>query len=193
MENGGRHNERLEFLGDTVLALCVTDLLLESFPAKDEGQLSQFRHRLVNNENLARIAADLGLGGLLLLGRGEETTGGRERQSNLANCFEAMLGALYLSRGLEEVKWVVKVHFAPLLTTSIVDTPDKQILQEWAQKAHHKTPVYEVVAVTGPGHQQCFHMRVVIAGEVIAEGEGTSKRRATHAAAKAAVIRLGIK
>lgn len=189
-EHGGPHNERLEFIGDAVLGVCTSRLLFERFPDADEGKLSRMRRQVVNNRHLAELARKRDLGALLMLGRGEELSGGRDRESNLAGAFEAMLGAIYLDQGLEAVMAIVQAIVLPMLTTLPNTRNSKQMLHEWVQKNHQEVPRYKLIAAHGPDHQRRFRMSVSVLGEVVAEGEGTSKRKATAAAAAAAVKRL---
>ena len=188
----GQDNEILEFIGDSVIQLCVSEILIEKFPTKSEGQLSQLRHRLVNNNFFSEIATRLNLGSLLLLGKGEERTGGRTRTRMLANTFEAVLGAIYLDKGINAAKAVILHHMSPYLETFEKQKSPKRLVHEWTQKKYHSTPVYQEIARTGPAHNQRFVIQVLIDGVVIDQGEGTSKRAASHEAAKHAAKKLGL-
>ena len=186
-ENGGEHNEKLEFLGDSVLQLCVTELLVMDLPDFDEGQLSQARHALVNNRVLAEIALDIGLDQLLRVGRGVQSIG----EQMLANCFEAMLGALYLDQGLSSCKLVVASHLKHRFKEAL-KIPAKRRLQEWTQKTYKNVPQYTVVDVSGPDHDRLYHVSVSINNEIIAYGRASKKQEATFAAAENAVKALGL-
>ena len=185
-ENGGiAHNERLEFLGDSILGQAVTVMLYLENPDVDEGELAKRRASLVSSAALADIAANIELGRYLLLGRGEELTGGREKQSILADCVEAIIGAAYLSVGPEAATALVMRLIAPLLAD-----PDrfgaamdpKTSLQELSTRLGKGLPHY-TVADSGPDHSKRFTAHVAIGGETIASGDGTSKKQAEMAAA----------
>lgn len=192
-ENGGiAHNERLEFLGDSVLGLAVTDKLFHDFPDVDEGELAKRRAALVSSSALAEIAANIGLGAHLRLGRGEELTGGREKSSILADCVEAVIGATYLSLGPDEATALVLRLTAPLM-----DDPErfgaamdpKTSLQELAARLGKGLPRYEVTD-SGPDHSKRFHAVVKLGDDEVASGEGTSKKQAEMGAALDAWTRL---
>ena len=187
-EHGGEHSEKLEFLGDSVLQLCVTELLVAALPDCNEGELSQARHSLVNNSVLAELAQGIGLHQILRVGKGERLVGERM----LANCFEAMLGALYLDQGIEVCKSVVEVHFKPRLIGALA-VPPKRRLHEWSQKTYQKVPEYSVVNVEGPQHQRVYHVSVQINNAVVAYGRASTKREATVVAAQNAVKILELK
>lgn len=191
-ENGGENNERLEFLGDSVLQLCVTELLIDELKEKDEGVLSQARHQLVNNTLLAEIALSIGLDQLILLGKGEESSGGRNRVRMLANTFEAILGALYLHRGLEDCQKVIYAHFKPRIAGSLI-MPAKRRLHEWSQKTYNTVPKYVLNQEEGPAHCRIFHIAVIINGEEIDVGSGLTKSEAANDAAHKAVERLSLR
>ena len=188
-ENGGiGHNERLEFLGDSILGQAVTVMLYLENPDVDEGELAKRRASLVSSAALAEIAGNINLGRYLLLGRGEELTGGREKQSILADCVEAIIGAAYLSVGPDAATALVLRLIAPLLAD-----PDrfgaamdpKTSLQELSTRLGKGLPHYSVTD-SGPDHSKRFTAQVAIAGETIASGDGTSKKQAEMAAALAA-------
>lgn len=189
-ENGGSHNERLEFIGDAVLQLCTTDLLFKRFPDASEGELSRMRKQVVNNTFLAGLARKLGLGAVIRLGRGEQLTGGADRESILAGTFEAVLGAIYLDQGLFPVKQVVVAQIEPLLGNLPDQRNPKLVLQEWCQQTHKTVPRYSLVGTTGPDHDRRFRMAVSVSDEPLGEGEGRSKRAAATAAAAEAVAVL---
>lgn len=188
-----RHNERLEFLGDAVLDLLVTDLLFRRYPDMPEGDLTRLRAALVRTETLADIAAGLGIGEMLRMGHGEAISGGRARRNNLCGAFEALLGALYIDQGIEAVKDFVIPRLTPLLEhilTEGLHMDARSALQEWSQAVHNVTPVYRIVEATGPDHDKDFTIEVVIGDTVIATGSGKSKQTAAQAAARAALRRV---
>ncbi|WP_167051522.1 ribonuclease III [Salinibacterium sp. ZJ77] len=188
-ENGGiAHNERLEFLGDSILGQAVTVMLYLENPDVDEGELAKRRASLVSSAALAEIAVHIGLGRFLRLGRGEELTGGRAKQSILADAVEAIIGAAYLSVGPEAATALVMRLIAPLLSD-----PDrfgaamdpKTSLQELSTRLGKGLPQY-VVTDSGPDHSKRFHAEVCFGGVVVSSGDGTSKKQAEMAAALAA-------
>jgi ribonuclease-3 len=187
-----RHNEQMEFLGDAVLALAMSDLLLERFPDRREGDLSKLRASLVNESTLARIATELGLGDHLLLGKGEERTGGRRKASILAGAYEAVLGAVYLDAGFQEARAMVARHFAGAIEgQAAIGMQDyKTQLQELTQSSFKEVPTYHLVRETGPDHDKRFVSQISIAGTVYGRGVGRSKKVAEQAAAMAALERL---
>jgi len=183
------NNETLEFLGDAVLALAVADLLMRRFPAAREGDLSKLRAGLVDAETLAGKARALDLGRWLRLGRGEEKSGGREKESILAAVYEALLGAVYLDAGFEAARQVVESHFAADLTSeaSAGLRDYKTRLQELTQRLFRATPVYQLVEETGPDHAKRFVSELSIAGQPYGRGVGHSKKTAEQAAAMEAL------
>ncbi|MGL4340752.1 MAG: ribonuclease III [Rhodoglobus sp.] len=192
-ENGGlAHNERLEFLGDSILGQAVTVMLYTDNPSLDEGDLAKRRASLVSSVALAEVARSIGLGSFLRLGRGEELTGGRDKSSILADTVEALIGATYLDRGGEAATELVLRLIRPLL-----DDPDrfgaamdpKTSLQELAARQRLGLPSYQVVD-SGPDHSKRFHATVFLGPKAIAEGEGSSKKHAEMAAAREAWTRL---
>jgi ribonuclease-3 len=188
-ENGGiAHNERLEFLGDSILGQAVTVMLYLENPDVDEGELAKRRASLVSSAALAEIAANIQLGRYLLLGRGEELTGGREKQSILADCVEAIIGAAYLSVGPDAATALVLRLIAPLMADPDrfgASMDPKTSLQELSTRLGKGLPHYSVTD-SGPDHSKRFTAQVAIAGETIASGDGTSKKQAEMAAALAA-------
>ena len=188
-ENGGiRHNERLEFLGDSILGQAVTVMLYRSHPDVDEGELAKRRASLVSTAALAQIALRIGLGAHLRLGRGEELTGGREKASILADALEAVIGATYLSCGPEEATALVLRLVDPLVADperfgAAMDP--KTSLQELSTRLGRGLPHYAVTD-SGPDHSKRFHAIVSLQGEEIASGDGTSKKQAEMQAALAA-------
>ena len=192
-EHGGLpHNERLEFLGDSVLGVLVTDTLYRTYPDLPEGQLAKLRAAVVNSRALADVARELDLGAYLLLGRGEETTGGRDKPSILADAMEAVIGACYLSGGIEVAGDLIHDRFDPLIELSAelgAGLDWKTSLQEAAANAELGLPEY-VVSNTGPDHEKEFHARVRVGAEVIGEGWGRSKKLAEQQAAEVAYAHL---
>jgi ribonuclease-3 len=188
-ENGGApHNERLEFLGDAVLGLVVTDSLFRAHPDHTEGQLAKFRAAVVNMRALAEVAATLGLGDFVFLGRGEESTGGREKASILADTTEAVIGAVFLSAGLEGAARLVHHLLDPMLraTASLGAGLDwKTSLQEIAAELGLGSPEYRV-SEDGPEHEKIFTAEAVVGGEVRGDGVGRTKKDAEQQAASAA-------
>ena len=188
------HNERLEFLGDAVVTLVVSELLYQRYPDEDEGVLTARRAALVNREALAGMAVDLELDRYLFLGRGEAEAGGGSRPSVLAGAFEALAGALYLSAGLDTtLRWLHAVFTERLgRLADATDAPKsaKSRLQEWSQRSHHLKPTYEVLSTSGPPHDQRFTIAALVGGRHLAVGEGSSRRRAEEKAANAALALL---
>ena len=186
-------NERLEFLGDAVLGLVVTERLYHDFPDYHEGQLTHIRAGLVRRDTLARMARQIGLGEYLYLGRGEEGSGGRNKVPNLAGAMEAVIGALFVDRGLDEAKECVlkllnQEYDRFLEAGSAADY--KSELQEIIQARTQKTPDYALVASTGPAHAQVFLVEVSLDGKVLGRGEGKSKKAAESEAARNALKQL---
>jgi len=188
----GANNEKLEFLGDAVLALAMSDLLMTRFPDAREGDLSKIRASLVNAEVLARKARELGLGRWLRLGKGEDKSGGREKSSILAAMYEALLGAVYLDAGYEPARAVVEAHFtADVLEHPTVGLHDyKTELQELTQRLFRATPLYALVEESGPDHQKRFVSEITISGRPCGRGVGRSKKTAEQAAAMEALAAL---
>ncbi len=188
------NNERLEFLGDSVLNCVVSELLLERFPAAAEGDLSRLRANLVNQQALYAIALELQLGASLRLGEGEARTGGNGRPSILADAFEAVVGAVFLDAGYAAARAFVEANIAPRLQTIDAQAPVKDAktrLQEWLQARRHALPRYEVVAISGEAHAQRFEVECSIdALSLRTSGSGSSRRGAEQAAATAAFERL---
>ena len=185
---GTRHNEALEFLGDSVLGFLVSDLLHHRDPEGDEGTKTKTRSELVRSEALSRRAEALGLPRLLLLGRGEEKSGGRQKTSLWADAYEAVLAALYLDGGVDAARAFVGQDLAnDLVPGRLVSGDFKSALQERLQARGETPPAYEVIAETGPSHRRRFRVRCLIAGESLAEGEGYSKKEAQQVAARAAL------
>lgn len=189
---GEAHNERLEFLGDAVLGLAMSDLLMHRFPEASEGDLSKIRASLVNARTLAMKAALLSLGRWLRLGSGEERSGGREKPSILASAYEAVLGAIYLDGGFGPTHRLVALHFVNDLEEKLRGMlfDSKTHLQEVTQKIFKETPAYTVIESRGPEHQKLFISQVTIAGKLYGRGEGVNKKSADQAAAFATLEML---
>jgi ribonuclease III len=188
-EHGGLPtNERLEFLGDSVLGLVVTDALYRTHPDLPEGQLAKLRASVVNTRALAGVARSLDLGRWLRLGKGEEVTGGRDKASILADTMEAIIGAVYLDRGLEGATVMVRMLFDPLMAAATEDGAAldwKTSLQELTAARGLGVPEY-VVAESGPDHAKSFTAEAVVGGELHGQGSGRSKKEAEQQAAEAA-------
>ena len=186
-------NERLEFLGDAVLDLIVADLLYRKFPRVDEGELTQLRAALVKTESLAHLGVNCRLGEYLRIGHGEELSGGRERQTILCRAFEAVIGAIYLDRGLEAVTDFVVPPLLDLLDHIIAEglhIDARSELQERVQARLNITPDYHVAGAEGPEHAKEFRVEVAIGDRLIGRGRGGSKRAAAQDAARAALKQL---
>jgi len=189
-----RDNERLEFLGDAALGLCLSDMLMLEFPDYAEGQLSKLRSSVVNELVLAGLARKLGVGNCLLLGKGEEISGGREKNSLLADTFEAIIAAIYMDGGFDETLLIIRKLFSPLIAEGaqeIVYRDYKTIVQEFAQNRFHETPRYNLIGEYGPDHDKVFETELTLGGEITTIGMGKSKKEAEQQAAKKAVEMLG--
>jgi ribonuclease III len=187
-------NERLEFLGDSVLGLIVSEFLWASFPEWDAGTLSRSKARLVSTRSLGEAAQRLNLGRYLRLGRGEEKTGGREKRNLLADAYEAVIAAIYLDGGLEPAARCVRQS---LLDPALAHEPSllgkadhKSALQEWLQQRGMGLVEYRVVKETGPDHQKIFHVEARLGGKKLAASEGMSKKEAEQDAARLALEQL---
>ncbi len=183
-------NERLEYLGDAVIDFVAAEHLYHHFPTWDEGRLTGVRTDLVRAEALARFANQIQLGRHLLLGHGEEQSGGRERVAMLCDAFEALIGALYLDQGLEATGRFLVPFLEDSLDNVLDDTPARDAktrLQEWTQAQYHEPPSYVTVLERGPDHAKEFTVQVHVLGEVRGEGVGHSKQAAEQAAAQAAL------
>lgn len=189
---GPETNERLEFLGDAFLGLVVTEELYKRFPALQEGELTRLRSKVVRTESLARIGARLDLGTHLFLGRGEEQTGGRTRERNLARGLEALLGAVLLDQSYAKARRCTLRLIAPALDElSASESRDfKSLLQEFTQAAGHGPPTYRVLSAAGPAHRKEFIVEALLSGRSIGRGTGLSKRAAQEGAAREGLARL---
>jgi ribonuclease III len=186
------NNETLEFLGDAVLSLAVSDLLMAQFPDAREGDLSKMRAGLVNAGALAAKARTLEAGRWLRLGKGEEKSGGRDKESILASAYEALLGAVYLDGGYEAARRVVASHFAAEVAgeATVALRDYKTRLQEITQRLFHATPLYALVEESGPDHEKVFVSEITIEGRVSGRGVGRTKKMAEQAAAMMALAAL---
>ncbi len=187
------HNERLEFLGDAVLDFVVAGKLYRDFPDLSEGQMTRLRSTLVRRETLARVARSIGLGDYLVMGKGEEGSGGRDKSANLAGALEAVIAAVYLDRGVTVArKIIVRLLEAewPAAIAAGTGGDAKSRLQELTQARFQLTPGYRLLAETGPDHDKQFTVEVTVNGEVLGSGTGSSKKLAEKEAARAALERL---
>ena len=188
-----QHNQRLEFLGDAVLQLVLTRKLYDQFSEFEEGPLTKARAKLVNRRSLAERARAINLGAHLILGRGEESHGGRERPSALADAFEALLGAIFLDGGFDAAREFILREFGgafgAVSTLPTIDNP-KGELQEFLQARSPESPEYRVISATGPDHDRVFECTVHHGGVELARGSGKSKKAAESDAALAALKKL---
>jgi len=187
------HNQRLEFLGDAVLGLILTQKLYEQFPALDEGPLTKARAKMVNRQTLAGHARALGLGAQLILSRGEEMSGGRDRESALADAFEAMLGAIFLDGGFDAAREFILREFAAafgeLTVLPVIENP-KGELQEFLQARSPHAPEYQTLQIAGTDHDPLFECAVSHEGMELARGRGKNKKAAESESALAALEKL---
>ncbi len=186
------HNERLEFLGDAVFDLCVSDLLMDEYPRVDEGELSKMRACLVNTEYLADLALALKLDQELKLSMSETRDRGQLKPRLLACVLEALIGAVYVDGGYKKAKKVVQALMGPAIKEGPVNKDYKSLLQEFAQKKLRDTPVYNLVEVRGPEHNKVFVMEVHINRQMLGSGTGPNKKQATQSAALSALKKLRI-
>jgi ribonuclease-3 len=190
---GGRHNERLEFLGDAVLSLCVSSELFARFPGAQEGDLTRLRSRLVNASSLAALARGIGLDRHLRLGRGEENQGGRARDALLGDALEAILGAVYEDGGFAPARELVRRLFAEHWPGTSAGEPEKDFktqLQEVMQQRYRERPTYTLHASLGPEHAKIFEVRLLLPDGRSFSGEGHSLKRAEQEAARNALLSL---
>ncbi len=195
-DSGLEHNERLEFLGDAVLELVITDYLFAKMKESDEGTLTSLRSALVNADTCAKVATSLGVNDFLLLSKGESKDVGRARTYILANALEAIIGAIYLDQNYDAAKDFILSHVAPLMEEILKEgnwIDAKSRFQEKAQEEIGHTPVYKTVRESGPDHDKHFTVAVSVGSDVYGEGEGKSKQDAEQAAAKAALDKQGWK
>ena len=186
-------NERLEFLGDSVLSFIISSYLFKERLADAEGDLTNLRSYIVKTKSLAKAAADLDLGALLMLSKGEELSGGRENTQILANTFEALLGAIYIELGLDTATEFVNQYLLPLFAEELKSGPPKDAksyLQELAQTKTKQSPKYKILGTTGPDHAKQFSVGVFLENKMIGQGQGSSKQVAEEAAAAQALEQL---
>lgn len=191
-------NESLEFLGDAVLGFVVADMLFTRFPTHSEGYKSKVKAGIVSSASLARLAEDIDLGRFVLLGRGEEKTGGRRKHAILADSFEALIAAIYLDGGIDSAREFIVSRLGPLITGAGERAADasftedwKSALQEWLQAHGHGLPTYRVAGAEGPDHRKRFEVELLVNGEVISKAEGRAKKEAEQLAAREAFARFG--
>lgn len=186
-------NQRLEFLGDSILGFVIGLELFSRYPSCREGELTRMRAAMVDGENLARLASGIDLGSYLILGRGEERSGGRSKRSLLADAYEALIAAVYLDGGMQSVQRVVKRQFGHLLdglSQGDISRDYKTELQEFTQSRLATVPEYELLETAGPDHDRVYRMAVLVGGKVEGEGSGRSKKEAQQAAARMALETL---
>jgi len=185
-----KDNETLEFLGDAVLDLAIGHILMELFKSANEGELSKCRASVVSERGLFDLARELRLGDYLLLGRGEELSGGREKPSILANTLEALVGAIYLDGGFPRTREIIHKLFISTIERMEIETlrsDYKSLLQEYTQQRFKSRPDYLLLSETGPAHERTFRIAIYLNGELKAEGEGRSKKEAEQEAAREAL------
>jgi len=193
---GMRDNERLEFLGDAVLDLAISHILMDLFKDAKEGDLSKYRAIVVNESTLCKLARKLDIGDYLLLGKGEELTNGRNKPSILANALEAILGAVYLDTGFEKTKEVIQGLFVSVIKqieANEIKHDYKSLLQEYSQETYKSLPEYHLLEEHGLAHDKTFRVALVLNGKTIAEGNGKSKKEAEQMAAREAFACLSLK
>ena len=190
-------NESMEFLGDSVLGFVIADMLFREFPQHNEGQKSKLKASLVSAASLGRLGEDINLGAFLILGRGEEKTGGRRKLALIADCYEALIAAIYLDGGVEPARAFIERQFKDLIVEARHSgalptfTKDyKSALQEWLQSHDRGLPIYRLAGEVGPAHRRVFEVEVLVKGEPIARAEGRTKKEAAQEAAKRALESL---
>ena len=183
-------NQILEFLGDAVLGLAVSDLASIAGPARDEGELTRLRASLVNSTSLAAIARTLDLGSWLRLGRGEERSGGRTKERILASCYEAVIGAVFRDSDYPTARAMIASHFGAAIVTGTAPWDFKTALQEHTQERGLGTPTYRLVSQSGPAHERRFTVEVVLADHALGSGSGANRKEAEQAAARIALTDL---
>jgi len=190
-ESSSKNYETLEFLGDAVLDLALSEMMMREHPEYDEGALTRLRAALANASHLADLARTLELGKWLRLGRGEEQNGGRDKESILAACYEAILGAVFLDADYETARTVATNHFEEAVRTPSSAREDfKTTLQEFTQRLHKVTPTYKIAGITGPDHDRRYHVELRVGENAIAEGRGRSRKHAEQEAAEIGLARL---
>lgn len=186
-------NERLEFLGDAVLELAVSELLMERFPHFSEGELSKLRASIVNERQLAELGRRYRLGEFIYLGKGEEQTKGREKHSLLSDAYEAILGAVYLDRGFKKARNLIQNHYVDLLDSTEIESlyqDYKTKLQEVSQNLFQSIPKYHLAGEKGPDHEKIFEVHLFIQDNLYGVGMGRSKKIAEQKAAKEALLKI---
>lgn len=190
-------NESLEFLGDAVLGFVIADMLFQRFPTHSEGYKSKIKASIVSTVSLAKLAGGIDLGRFLLLGRGEEKTGGRNKHAILADCFEALIAAVYLDGGIDAARTFIVSIFGPLITSGGDQVAEasftddwKSALQEWLQANNRGLPIYQVAAMDGPDHRKRFDVEVLVGGVSVGRAQGRSKKDGEQQAAKQALAAL---
>ena len=194
-ENKARRqsNERLEFLGDSVLSFIISAYLYQQRPEDEEGQLTNLRSYIVKTDSLAKVAEQLALGSYLVMSRGEEQSGGRENTQLLANTYEALLGAIFLDQGLEAAQRLVDKTLLPLFTNEIssgAPRDAKSQLQEVAQNTTKSAPRYKILQTSGPDHAKRFKVGVFVGSKMVGVGEGSNKQQAEEEAARQGLRKL---
>jgi ribonuclease-3 len=189
-----QHNERLEFLGDSVLGLIISDYLYAHLPNESEGHLSHLRSHIVEASSCSLLLNELGIAQYVLLGKGERMNDGRGRETILADLFEALIGAIYLDGGMESAKQFFFTHFTRRLEEHLKKPLRnwKAELQDYSQKKHQKPPVYKIVKESGPDHSKIFQVIAYFDETPVGEGMGSSKKEAEQAAAEDALKKLGV-
>lgn len=184
------HNERLEFLGDAVLEVCTSDFLFKEYLDKPEGDLTRLRASIVCEPTLAECARAIHLPDFLMLGKGEETTGGRYRDSIVSDAFEAVIGAIYLDGGVEEAKKFIIRFVLNDIENKHLFYDSKTILQETVQKLYKKKVEYKLISEEGPDHDKKFNVQVLLEDTILGEGIGRTKRKAEQQAAYQAILKI---
>jgi ribonuclease-3 len=182
------HNERMEFLGDSVLSSSVADFLYHKYPDQDEGRLSQLKSQIVSRQNLARWARELKLGGFIYISKGEDANGGRLRDSLLANTLEALIAAIYLDGGYDAARTFIFGHMTKQKRLIVTDTKSK--LQEYIQSQYQTLPDYRVISESGPDHDKVFEIGVYLKKTLLGQGTGCCKKEAEQLAARRALRAL---
>lgn len=186
--DSGEYNERMEFLGDSILAASVADYLYHKHPDQNEGRLSQLKSQIVSKQSLYKWAKSIKLGGFLLISKGEEASGGRSRESLLANTIEALIAAIYFDSGFEPARKFIFNYLSQQKRVIISDAKSK--LQEYIQSKHKTLPDYKVTKESGPDHEKVFEIGVYLKKTLLGKGTGRSKKEAEQAAAKVALKKL---
>lgn len=186
-------NERLEFLGDSILSAAISRIFFDRFPELNEGELTQLRARLVNKRTLAGLARGIDMNEFMLLGRGEEAAGGAQNPSILSGAFEALIAAVYIDSGYEKVFSYIEGVFSPLMEGALFEPGHfdfKPALQELTQRVFKSAPVYRVKKETGPPHKKIFEVEAIVGGDVLGIGAAASKKDAEQQAAEEALKKL---